>query len=80
MPVTGLAEQPQGLGRIAGRVLGIPRSVRGGRPGGNQEAGQVGLPEGADQAQALLGEGQRGAGLPLADQDPGSLGSSSATK
>jgi len=72
-PVTGLTEQRQGLGRIAGRDRKVPRDVCGVRPCGQQAAGQVGLPEAAGQAQALLDERQRGTGLPLAQQDPSSL-------
>jgi len=72
-PVTGLTEQRQGLGRIAGRSRKVPRDVRGVRPCGQQTAGQVGLPQAASQAQALLDERQRGTGLPLAQQDPSSL-------
>src|SRR6516165_11519618 len=51
----------------------VARDVRGVRPGGKQAAGQVGLLEAAGQRQARLDERQRGAGLPLAQQDGGSL-------
>ena len=71
LPVTGLAEQRQGLGHIASRARRVSRSVGGVRPGDEQEAGQVGFPEAAGQVQALLDERQRGVALPLAQQDPG---------
>ena len=72
-PVAGLAGEPQGLGRIAGAARVVPLSVRGSRPYREQAGGQAGFPEAAGQAQALLDERQRGAGLPLAQQDPSSL-------
>jgi hypothetical protein len=70
-PIAGLAVEPQGLDRIAGRARMVPRSVRDNRPGPKQAGGQLGFPEAAGQVQALPDERQRGAGLPQARQDPG---------
>ena len=50
--VTGLAEQPQRLGRFAGRARIVPRSGGGVGPGGQQATGQVRFSEAAGQAQA----------------------------
>jgi len=47
----------------------VPLNVRGERPGGQQAGGQVGFPELVGQAQALFDDQQRGARLPLAQQD-----------
>jgi hypothetical protein len=49
--VTGLAEEPQGVGRVADRARMVPLNVRGERPGEKQAAGQCKSPS---RAMAIL--------------------------
>src|SRR5215469_4223770 len=68
-PMTSLTEELQGLGDIAGRTYKVSPDVQGEGPDDKQAAGQMGLLEAADQAQAPLDERQRGVWLPLVQQD-----------
>jgi hypothetical protein len=71
--VTGLAGELHGFGGVAGRARMVAFEFQGVRPGGKQRGDDTGLLEATGQAQARLDDRQRGAGLSLAQQDPGSV-------